>query len=222
MARTEFHDDAHPEATDLTGNREYGPWGQCVAHSKSADRRCRQPAKGTHGKCRTHGGETENDKNDKRGRGDQEANQNATTHGLRAKKVNAFYQDVLDEDVKALVDDIFADYVAKYERLHGEPTTGDAAELFRIAVSYGKHVHADNWAVERPTDLDSGHPMVDRETKVSESGREYHTYKETVVAKGQARLSRDRRAWLKDLGLLDDPESQQADAVSSLAEVLSK
>lgn len=167
------------------------------------------------GKCKHHRG-TNADGSSHAG------NQHATTHGLHARQVNAFYQQVLDEDVQALVDDIFADYVEKYERLHGEPTTGDAAELFRIAVSYGKHVHADNWAVERPDDLESGHPMVDRETKVSESGREYHTFKETVVAKGQTRLSRDRRAWLKDLGLLDDPQSQTADATAGLISILSE
>ncbi|AUV81271.1 hypothetical protein C2R22_06000 [Salinigranum rubrum] len=163
------------------------------------------------GKCKHHRGTNADGSS-------HEENQNATTHGLTAKKVNAFYQNVLDADVQALVDDIFDDYLEKYKRLHGEPTTGDAAELFRIAVSYGKHVHAEHWSIEKPDPLDSGHPMVDRETKVSESGREYHTYKETVVAKGQARLSRDRRAWLKDLGLLDDPQSQTADVLSNMKE----
>jgi len=218
-APDEFHSDAHPEATEITGDRRYGEWGQCIGTAKSAGRRCKGYAQGPHGKCNTHGAEggapEGNDNAEGNDGGASEGNQNATTHGLYAE-TNAFYQQVLGDDLRALVDDIFADYLDRYRELHGEPTTGDEAELFRIAVSYGKHVHADNWALDKPDSLDSGHAMVDQETKVSESGREYHTYKEHVVAKGQARLSRDRRAWLKDLGLLDDPQSQTADAIGSL------
>ena len=214
MARTEFHDDVHPEATDITGEREYSEWGQCVATAKSADRRCRAPAKGPHGKCGTHGGNTPTkDKNPDVGADD--GNTNAVTHGIYVE-TNATYQQVLTDEERQLVDDIFTDYLEADRERHGDPTTGHEAELFRIAVSYGKHIHADNWAVEKPDSLESGNSMVDRETHVSETGQKYYRYKETVVAAGQARLSRDRRAWLKDVGLLEDPQSDTADAIRSL------
>lgn len=158
---------------------------------------------GDAGPCKFHAGTSADGQS-------HERNQNAVTHGLYAEH-NTFYQKVLDDALRALVDNIFSDYVDSYRERHGEPTTGHEAELFRIAVSYAKHVHADNWALERPASLKSGHPLVDQETHYSESGEKYHRYKETVVAKGQARLSRDRRAWLKDLGLLEDPDSSLDD-----------
>lgn len=148
------------------------------------------------------------------GPGATEGNTRAVRHALYAQ-TNHFYTDVIDDDTRALVDDIFTDYLEEYEERHGDPTTGTEAELFRIAVSYGKHVYADNWAETKPDSLESGHGMVDKETRTTEDGETYYKYKETVVAKGQARLSRDRRSWLKDLGLMgESPEAQQANALA--------
>jgi len=45
---------------------------------------------------------------------------------------------------------------------------------------------------------------------------EQRRYRQSVVTKAQGKLSRDRRQWLKDLGFLEDPESQKADAISDL------
>lgn len=36
----------------------------------------------------------------------------------------------------------------------------------------------------------------------------------------QKQLSTDRRQWLKELGLLEDPDSQQAQATQTLAQVI--
>ena len=175
------------------------------------------------GYCKHHGGnagapEGNDNAVGNSGGGAPEENTNAATHGLYVE-TNATYQQILSEDERQLVDDIFTDYLEEYEDLHGEATTGTEAELFRIAVSYSKHVHADNWAVEKPESLESGNATVDKETHYTEGGKKYHRYKETVVSAGQSRLSKDRRAWLKDLGLLDDPQSQTADAIGSLKEV---
>ncbi|MFD1515102.1 hypothetical protein [Halomarina rubra] len=160
------------------------------------------------GKCRHHRGTSPDGTS-------HNDNTNAVTHGLYAQ-TNATYQQVLTDDERQLVDDIFSDYLADYEARHGEATTGTRAELFRIAVSYGKHVHADRWAIEKPESLESGNAAVDRETHVSDGGETYYTYKETVVAKGQRALSRDRRAWLKDLGLMGaSPDDRQASALEA-------
>ena len=80
MARDEFHPDADPEATDTTGDRDYGEWGQCVATAKSTGERCGQPAKGPHGKCRNHGGDTPT-KEENPNQGAPEGNDNAVKHG---------------------------------------------------------------------------------------------------------------------------------------------
>ena len=181
------------------------------------------PVRGSE-RCRMHGGATPSkDENPDVGNGDQDENQNATTHTLTARKVNAVYQKVFSEDVKALVDDIYEDYIEDYQARHGEPRTGDKAELFRIAVSYGKHVHSEDWAISKPDDLESGNAMVDKETRYKTTAEgdviPEKEYKQTVVLKGQQSLSQDRRMWLKDLGLLDtNPESQKADAQGDLAD----
>ncbi|WEL29866.1 hypothetical protein [Haloferax volcanii] len=88
MAREEFHPDAHPEATEITGDRDYGEWGQCVVDpASSTGERCTQPAKAPHGKCHSHGGSTPTaDENENVGRGDQDGNTNAATHGAYSEK----------------------------------------------------------------------------------------------------------------------------------------
>lgn len=176
------------------------------------------PGKGTdhlgEGRCSSHGGEVGDG-------GAPEGNQNATQHGAYAA-VDAWYTEVATDAEREVVDEVFADYMARYEERHGEPPYGHEVELFRIAVSVGKHIHAGRWAQERPDELDSGNALVDREVHYSDEGRRHFEYKETVVAKAQKRLSTDRRQWLKDLGLLEDGESAQASATGSLASAIEK
>jgi len=173
------------------------------------------------GPCKFHGGASEGGARD--GAGAPEDNTNAVSHGLFAQ-TNRFYQDVIGDDLRELCDAIFADYLNQYRTRHGDPPLGHKARLFEISVNHIKIIHADNWAVDKPSKLDSGNPMVDRETEqkfvkgvgpVAE-----HTYSETVVVGTQQKLRREDRAWLKDMGLLDDPESQKADAVGDLASII--
>jgi hypothetical protein len=146
-------------------------------------------------------------------------NTNAVTHGAYAD-ANSYYQDVLDEDLREFVDDVFADYFEKYRELHGDPPLGIEAELFRVAVTHAKDIGLDRWADEKPDGLESGHPLVDEETELVPIGdgmtETQRSYRESVVLRAQKRLSTDRRQWLKDLGLLEDPESQKADALGDL------
>ena len=101
-APDEFHDDAHPDAREITGERSYGEWGQCIATASSTGERCRGYAQGPHGKCRNHGGATPTaDENDRQGRGDQKGNRNAVTHGAFAKHFTSH----LTEGEQAAFDD---------------------------------------------------------------------------------------------------------------------
>lgn len=207
----DFHEDAHPEATEITGERDYGAWGQCVVDPASTTgERCTAPAKGPHGKCHSHGGSST---------GAPEGNGHAISHGAYAEH-NKFYTEVLDDGLRGVVDDIFADYMERYRERHGEPPLGHEAELFRIAVSHVKDVNLENWAEERPDELESGNALVDREVHYSDEGDKYYRYKESVVQTAQKRLSTDRRQWLKDLGLLESPESEAASATESLASAI--
>ncbi|WP_459191837.1 hypothetical protein [Halosimplex sp. J119] len=184
------------------------------------------PGKGTdhvgEGRCDRHGG-AGGSGGEREDAGAPEDNTNAVTHGAYADH-NSYYNEILGDKMREFVDDVFEDYLQQYRELHGEPPLGIEAELFRISVTHAKDIGLDRWADERPDELDSGHPLVDKETtKKSITNRygesevvEQRRYRESVVTKAQKRLSIDRRQWLKDLGLLEDPQSQTADALSEL------
>ena len=166
--------------------------------------------------CRHHAGLEKGPQSDDNGA--QEGNTNSVTHGAYAQH-NTYYTEVLDDDLRAFVDSVFEDYMRRYKAQHGEPVLGIETELFRIAVTHAKDIGLDRWANEKPEELDSGHPLVDMETErdfnPADGGITNRKYKESVVQSAQSKLSRDRRMWLKDLGLLEDPESQKADAMKN-------
>jgi hypothetical protein len=164
------------------------------------------------GKCRQHRGTSPDGSS-------HEGNRHAVDHGLYSDS-NLYYQKECDDAGRALIDEIYADYHEKYVEQHGEPPTGDDARLFKIAVNIHKELRADDWAVERPAGLESGHPLVDRSEKRTAQGKAYYEYVETAVAKAEARLSQRTRMWLKDLGLLEDPDSENAQSRRELADAV--
>lgn len=169
------------------------------------------------GPCKFHGG-AGGDVGDPGGA--PEGNTSAVRHGLYAE-TNAFYQQVASDQLRALIDDIFADYLDLYVERHGDPPLGDEAQLFEIAVALGKEIRGENWAVDKPDDLDAGNPLIDRETHYSESGERYHRYKESVILPALRKLSKERRQWLKSLGLLPESE-ERAEAAAGLISILSE
>jgi len=191
------------------------------------------PGKGTdhvgEGRCSKHGGaggapEGNDNAEGNDGGSAPEDNANAVTHGAYAD-CNSYYQNVLTDELREFVDDVFADYLERYRELHGDPPLGIESELFRVSVTHAKDIGLDRWADEKPVGLESGHPLVDEETNIVPIGdgqtETQRQYKESVVLAAQKRLSTDRRQWLKDLGLLEDPQSQTANAVEGIISVLS-
>jgi len=91
-APDEFHPDAHPKAKEITGDRKYGEWGQCIADAKSHPGRCGGYAQGPHGKCTTHGGSDDsgapegNTNAEGNSGGAPEENTNAADHGAYSEK----------------------------------------------------------------------------------------------------------------------------------------
>jgi len=136
--------------------------------------------------------------------GAPEDNTNAVTHALYVEH-NRFYQQVIGDGLRELCDDIFEGYVKKYREVNGEPVAGEKARLSEVAVNQIKIIHSDNWAVDKPDDLESGNAFVDKETRIKTTehdAREEHRYTESVVVKTQQRLRKEDRKWLKDMGLL--------------------
>jgi hypothetical protein len=220
----DFHPDAHPEATEITGDSNFGEWGQCIATNRN-DERCGGHAKGPHGKCHDHGGASTgapegNDNAVGNSGGAPEGNLNATRHAMYADS-NATYREIFTDLERELADGIFIDYYEEYCERHGSPPLGHEVKLFGIAVNMVKEIHGENWAVEKPDSLESDNPLVDKETRIktgAQGGTFKETrYKKTVVLAAQKTLSNDTRQWLKDLGLMQSPEDRQADAEADLA-----
>ena len=219
-APDEFHPDVHPEAREITGDRDYGEWGQCICQAKTTDERCRGYAKGPHGKCYHHGGSTPTaDENPDQGRGDQDDNTNAVKHALFVER-NRFYRKVMDNLDRRVCDDIYRERVEEYRNKNGEPSTGDLDVLWQIAVEHIHITHSDNWLADRPDSLRSGNAMVDRETRYTSEGQKYHKYKEAVTISTKLKLRKEHRAWLKDNNMLNDPDSQQAEAIGDLSSII--
>ena len=107
-APDEFHPDAHSDAREITGERRYGEWGQCIATATSAGRRCRGYAQGPHGKCSSHGGSDrsgapEGNTNAKGNDGGApEENTNAADHGAYSDK---FLDGFVGPDGKERIED---------------------------------------------------------------------------------------------------------------------
>mgnify|MGYP000265355804 CR=1 FL=1 len=150
------------------------------------------------GRCYSHGGRNEDDDRDPGGA--PEANENAATHELYSAS-NTYYQR-RDESAQDLIDEIYADYRERYVDRHGEPPRGDEAMLFKIAVNIHKQLKADDWEVDKPNALDSGHPLIDRSEKRTAQGETYYEYVATAVDQAEHRLATRTRQWLKDMDLL--------------------
>lgn len=209
-APNEFHPDAHPEARNITGDRQYGEWGQCICQAKTTDERCRGYAKGPHGKCYNHGGADGSGAPE--GNTNAEDNTNAVKHALFAER-DRFYRAVMDNLDRRVCDDIYQEYVEQFRAKNGNPTTGDLDVMWQIAVEHIHISYADNWLSDRPGDLKSGNPVVDKETRYNPEGVQYERYKEAVTVETKLKLRKEHRAWLKDNNMLNDPESQKADAL---------
>lgn len=166
-----------------------------------------------YGRCRTHGqngGAPEDNDNatGNDGGAAPEGNANAASHELYSQS-NTYYQR-RDAAAQALIDAIYEDYQERFVSRHGEPTTGDDAMLFKVAISIHKLLKADEWETTRPDTLDSGHPLVDRSEKRTAQGDSYYEYKRTAVLQAEKQLEGFIRRWLKDNDLLA-PEDDGAD-----------
>lgn len=205
----EFHPEAHPEAKEITGPQQYGQWGQCIGESKQNDRRCHGHAMGPHGKCNSHGGGTPTaEENPKQGRGDQDKNQNAQTHALFSQH-DGYYHD-LDEDEQEWVFDFTHTLLDRHRNAHGKkPDMFDREALKNIAIDFHRIAHANGYFREKglvQTDyqgtMEGRVPLGD---EVNVWAGEIRQYNESIYRR------------MKKHGLLDDPDSQQADAMNNLA-----
>jgi len=129
------------------------------------------------------------------GGGAPEGNDNAASHELYSAE-NTYYQR-RDDAQQAIIDAIYEDYHDRFTSRHGEPIAGDEAMLFKVAISIHKLLKADDWIETRPTELDSGHPLIDRSEKRTAQGEPYHEYVRSAVMQAEKQLEGFVRRWLK-------------------------
>lgn len=151
------------------------------------------------GRCYVHGGNNEGSF--------EEGNVQGMTHGLRASRSN--YYNNLDDDEKALVHQIADSWIdnAPFDR----DNFSKANEVMRIAVDQLRLWKAhdefnDGIVKEQMKEIDGEMQLVEDENPANLP---------------YDRLDRTTMSKLKDLGCLDDPDSQQAEATESLAEKFS-
>lgn len=152
-------------------------------------------------RCRMHGG---------KGSGNPDAEGAAITHGARSDPVNLY--DHLDEDERAWVDKLVDGY------LDEAPFGEDSPKVERLQMICV--VIYQEWAA-REVVLCEG-PSENTVVGVNETGQPIVRTEEHHLVSTASTHNQTVRMNLKDLGLLDDPDSQQADATQSLVDVLSE
>lgn len=163
------------------------------------------------GPCKFHGGATE-------GAGAPEGNGNAQKHGLHADR-GKFYAR-LDEAKQARVDELEGALIERYEEFHGrEPDAADVRDLFEIAVGYVQRDYARDWLADN---ADDGSNPVTEEMVVGQRDDG-----SPITVEVPARINetldssrREDRLMKKHMGLFRDPETKQAEATETLAEVI--
>lgn len=163
------------------------------------------------GPCKFHGGAGGGD-------GPPEGNQNATRHGLYAtpEYLKEHFSDEQEDRYIAY----FEALCSRYERLHGRPPDEFAKDrLSRVAIECVKERIADEWLAEQAEE--SGNLLIEQFVMdVDEDGRPITIEKENAILSELTALKRETRLTLKDMGLVRDPDTKQAEATLTLADVL--
>lgn len=157
-------------------------------------------------KCRMHGGSSTGPKTDG---GKETVSSNAITHGATADPHNLY--GTLEEEDKKWVDALTNSYIEESTYSHDSPQA-ERIETTVIMVWQERSGRAQliKEGLER-----------EQVVGVTEHGAVKATdshHLNSVVSS----LNSDIRMNLKDLGLIDDPDSKQAEATRSIAEILSE
>lgn len=160
------------------------------------------------GPCKFHGGKA----------GAPEGNGNAQKHALHADR-GKFY-DRLSEAKQNRVDELEAALIERYEEFHGrEPDAADVRDLFEIAVGYVQRDYARDWLADNSED--DSNPMTEEQViGQREDGSPITVEVPARINETLAASRREDRLMKKHMGLFRDPDTQQAEATETLAEVL--
>ena len=148
------------------------------------------------GRCYLHGGGSKTA---------NKGNNHAETHGLYADRQNYYSNRSTEEQqwIDGVVESLLADNMAKLQMVRN------------IAIDMHKQQRANDYIDE------VGVVNKDKTTGYTEDGRPIKEDVENVLNVAYDRLNRTMTRQMKELGILDDPDSQQAEANQNIANELS-
>jgi|APHM01.1.fsa_nt_gi hypothetical protein len=136
-----------------------------------------------------------------------EGNGHAETHGMKSDREKWF--DRHREEAEPLVRALVESYVD--DAPFGWGSVAKVDQLCEVAIDQARLRHANEWLDEF---------LTEQTVSVTEDGREITELEENPAHMPRDRIKRTNAKILKDLGIMDDPDSAQASATATLAEVL--
>jgi hypothetical protein len=181
---------------------------RCPATNRNGER-CGHPAGwGTDndsGACRHHGGAG----GAPEGNTNAEGHGNAEKHGLTADRDKWFnrHREQAEELVRMLV----SSYVS--DAPFGWDNNAKVDQVCEVAIDQARLRHSNDYLDEF---------LTEQTVSVTENGREITRLEENPAHMPRDRIKRTNAKILKDLGIMDDPDTKRADSVATLAEVIDK
>jgi hypothetical protein len=174
---------------------------KCAAQCRDGGYCTQYPVQGAE-RCRMHGGQSPG------GDGAPEGNGNAERHGLTADRDKWFdrHRDEVEDRVRVLTASYMQDAPFGWEH------TAKVDKLVEVVIDQVRLQQSNEYLDEFLTEQVIG---------TTEDGRPIQRVDENPAHMPRARIKRDNIRILKELGILDDPDSAQAESVESLAKVLS-
>lgn len=164
-------------------------------------------------RCRHHGGKSTGPKTEE---GKKASRTNATTHGLHTSA-----EVFLEEADEQHVDTYYAAHESlctRYERAHGrEPPYHIKTQLSQVALDMAKLQMASEYQAEHA--IDDGKPLTERQVE-DVGGDPVEVEKVSKVESLKTDIRRENRLLLKDMGIYESPDQQQADATATIADVM--
>jgi hypothetical protein len=156
------------------------------------------------GRCRHHGGKSTGPKTDG---GKEKVSGNAEKHGLTADAEKWFerHREEVEEDVQLLVESYVTDAPFGFEN-HAK-----VDKLTELCIDQVRLREANKWL--------QGEFLKEETVTVTDDGRPIKKLVENPAHMPRDRIKRTNIKGLKELGILDDPESQKAQAQEDLAQL---
>lgn len=178
--------------------------GKCNAKTRDGKYCAAYPVGGAN-RCRMHGGTNQGPDPE-----NMETNGNAETHGGYADAEKWFerHREEVEDDVRRTVAGWMS--IAPF----GWEVTGNVTMLVEAAINEQQLGNLNDY-------IDEHGEIVETVVDTDADGDPIFTEEENPAFSPKSRLSKDTTRILNKLGILDSPESEQADATQTLVDVLS-